>query len=80
MYSMLPFGHTMDNFFDDFERSLFPANDRHHRLPAFRTDITDEGDHYELQAELPAIRASFLSMTDAELEDSLNVFLCQWQA
>ena len=30
-------------------------------------------------AELPAIRVSFHSMTDAELEDSLNVFLCQWQ-
>ena len=68
MYSMLPFGHTMDNFFDDFERSLFPANDRHNRLPAFRTDITDEGDHYELQAELPGFNKEDI---DIGIKDSV---------
>ena len=29
--------------------------------------------------ELPDVRASFLSMTDAELENSLNDFLCMRQ-
>lgn len=46
MYSLLPFGRTNDlsSIFDDFERSFFPA--QRGQLPAFRTDIKDEGDHY----------------------------------
>ena len=66
MYSILPFGHTMNNLFDEFERSFFPAAQDH--LPAFRTDITDEGDHYNLQAELPGFQKEDISL---DLKDSV---------
>ena len=67
MYSMLPFGRSrsLDNFFDDFERSFFPEN---RRLPAFRTDIRDEGDHYLLQAELPGFQKDDI---DLHLKDNV---------
>ena len=67
MYSMLPFGRSrsLDNFFDDFERSFFPEN---RRLPAFRTDIRDEGDHYLLQAELPGFQKEDI---DLNLKDNV---------
>ena len=53
MYSLIPFSRTnsLNNLFDDFERSFFPAE--HRQMPAFRTDIKDEGDHYLMEAELP---------------------------
>lgn len=53
MYSMMPFGrrNNWNNLFDEFERSFFPAE--RSQLPAFRTDIKDEGDHFLLEAELP---------------------------
>ncbi len=55
MYSILPFGHsTIDRFFDDVERDFAPSSQT--RVPAFRTDIRDEGDHYLLEADLPGYR------------------------
>lgn len=67
MYSILPFGRRgLDNFFDDFERSFFPAEQR--RLPAFRTDIKDEGDHYLLEAELPGFKKEDI---DLDLQDGI---------
>ena len=67
MYSILPFGRRgLDNFFDDFERSFFPAEQR--RLPAFRTDIKDEGDHYLLEAELPGFQKEDI---DLDLQDGV---------
>ena len=58
MYTMLPFNHmsrTFNDLFDEMERSMFPAQPSG-RLPAFRTDIKDQGDHYLLEADLPGFR------------------------
>ena len=54
MYGMIPFGRmntSWNDLFDDFERRMFPAD--RSELPAFRTDIRDEGDHFLLEADLP---------------------------
>ena len=67
MYSILPFGHTLDSFFDDFDRSFLPAEHRQ-TAPAFRTDITEEGDHYKLQAELPGFQKGDITI---DLKDSV---------
>ena len=40
-------------FFDDF---FAPTGFREGRGPDFRTDITDEGDHYLMEADLPGFR------------------------
>ncbi len=45
---------SLMDLFDEFERSVFGESGR--RLPAFSTDIRDEGDHYMLEAELPGFR------------------------
>lgn len=52
-YTNRNFSSLMD-LFDEFERSVFGESGR--RLPAFSTDIRDEGDHYMLEAELPGFR------------------------
>lgn len=57
MYGMIPFGRmntSWNDLFDDFERRMFPAD--RSELPAFRTDIRDEGDHFLLEADLPGFR------------------------
>ena len=58
MYSLLPFGrytnNSLNSLFDDFERSFFPVDRT--AMPAFRTDIKDEGDHFLLEAELPGFQ------------------------
>ena len=57
MYSKIPFGRmntSWNDLFDDFERRMFPAD--RGELPAFRTDIRDEGDHFLLKADLPGFR------------------------
>lgn len=55
---MIPYTHrnssSLMDLFDEFERSVFGENGR--RIPAFSTDIRDEGDHYLLQAELPGFQ------------------------
>ena len=54
MYSMIPFGRMSsdwNDFFNDVERTMFPAS--HRQVPAFRTDIRDQGDSYLLEADLP---------------------------
>ena len=57
MYGLIPFGRmntSWNDRFDDFERRMFPAD--RSELPAFRTDIRDEGDHFLLEADLPGFR------------------------
>ena len=57
MFELIPFGgrrvSVYDPFraFDEMERSFF-GNDRP-VVSAFRTDVTDTGDAYKLEAELP---------------------------
>ena len=45
---------SLMDLFDEFERSVFGESGR--RLPAFSTDIRDEGDKFVLEAELPGFR------------------------
>ncbi len=69
MYSLIPYGgqsRQLSDLFDDFERSFFPADRR--QLPAFRTDIKDEGDHFLLEAELPGFRKEDI---DLQLQDGV---------
>ncbi len=69
MYSMIPFGRmntSWNDLFDDFERRMFPAD--RGELPAFRTDIRDEGDHFLLEADLPGFRKEDI---DLHLQDGV---------
>ena len=70
MYSLLPFGryanNSLNSLFDDFERSFFPT--QRGQLPAFRTDIKDEGDHFLLQADLPGFKKEDI---DLHLQDGM---------
>ena len=54
MFGMLPFERDNDNVFDTFDnftRNFFQSSNAN--LPAFRTDIREDGDHYVLDADLP---------------------------
>ena len=53
-------GSSLMDLFDEFERSVFGENGR--RVPAFSTDIRDEGSHYLLEAELPGFDKSDISL------------------
>ena len=78
MYTMLPFHHmsrTFNNLFDEMERSMFPAQPSG-RLPAFRTDIKDQGDHYLLEADLPGFRKEDI---DLHLEDNVLTITAKHQ-
>jgi len=69
MYSLIPYGgqsRQLSDLFDDFERSFFPTERR--QLPAFRTDIKDEGDHFLLEAELPGFKKEDI---DLQLQDGV---------
>ena len=74
MYTMLPFTH-MSDLFDEMERSMFPAQQQN-RLPAFRTDILDEGDHYLLEADLPGFQKGDI---DLHLEDGVLTITAKHQ-
>ena len=67
---MLPFGrytnNSLNSLFDDFERSFFPVD--RSQMPAFRTDIKDEGDHFLLEADLPGFQKEDI---DLLLQDGL---------
>ena len=70
MFSLLPFGRyantSLNSLFDDFERSFFPVD--RSQLPAFRTDIKDEGDHFLLEADLPGFKKEDI---DLRLQDGV---------
>ena len=54
MFGMIPFDRRDDNLFDvfdNFEKKFFGNTNA--SLPAFRTDIRDQGDKFLLEAELP---------------------------
>ncbi len=63
MFGMIPFEHNdMDMFstFDNLARSFFRNSNTD--LPAFRTDIKDNGDSYLLEADLPGFHKEDLSL------------------
>ena len=70
MYSLLPFGrytnNSLNSLFDDFERSFFPVDRT--AMPAFRTYIKDEGDHFLLEADLPGFKKEDI---DLHLQDGV---------
>lgn len=61
MFELIPFDRhnrsvaSFDPFrvFDDMERSFFGSNSA---VSAFRTDVTDTGDAFKLEAELPGFK------------------------
>ena len=78
MYSMIPFGRmntSWNDLFDDFERRMFPAD--RGELPAFRTDIRDEGDHFLLEADLPGFRKEDI---DLDVKDGVLTISAKHQA
>lgn len=69
MFGMIPFDRRDDNMFDlfdNFEKKFFrnTAVD----LPAFRTDIRDQGDKFLLEAELPGFQKEDIQL---ELKDGI---------
>ncbi len=63
MFGMVPFDqHDVDlfNSFDSFARDFFHHNNT--EMPAFRTDIRDNGDSYLLEAELPGFDKSDITL------------------
>ena len=62
MFELIPFdrrGHNVSVYdpfraFEDLERSFFGSSPA--AVSAFRTDVTDIGDAYKLEAELPGFR------------------------
>lgn len=63
MFGMLPFDRRDDNMFDlfdNFEKKFFGNTAA--TLPAFRTDIRDQGDKFLLEAELPGFNKEDISL------------------
>ena len=63
MFGMIPFERHDDNMFDmfdNFQKKFF--NDSNAKLPAFRTDIRDQGDKFLLEAELPGFQKEEISL------------------
>ena len=63
MFGMIPFERHDDNMFDmfdNFQKKFF--NDSNAKLPAFRTDIRDQGDKFLLEAELPGFKKEDISL------------------
>ena len=77
MFGMLPFERSEDNVFDTFDnfaRNFFRSSNTN--LPAFRTDIQDQGDHYLLEADLPGFRKEDI---DLHLEDNVLTITAKHQ-
>lgn len=69
MFGMLPFDRSDNNLFDTFDsfaRDFFRKNNAD--LPAFRTDIRDDGDHFTLEADLPGFSKEDISL---DLKDGI---------
>ena len=73
-------GSSLMDLFDEFERSVFGENGR--RVPAFSTDIRDEGSHYLLEAELPGFQKEDIDLTisashQENSEETRDNYLCR---
>ncbi len=63
MFGMIPFDRRDENLFDlfdNFEKKFF--NNTNANLPAFRTDIRDQGNQFLLEAELPGFDKEDISL------------------
>ena len=56
MFDLIPFAAKSRDLFDSFDRRFW--NDGAAALGDFRTDITEEGDKYVLEAELPGFKGN----------------------
>ena len=66
MFELIPFERRMASFdpfrmMADMERSFFPAASG--SVSAFRTDVSDEGDAFKLEAELPGVPQEKIQIT-----------------
>jgi HSP20 family protein len=67
MFDMMPFtrrSNTVTNYnpfrdFENMERQFFGTNN----LAEFKTDILDQGDHYELRADLPGFKKEDINLS-----------------
>ena len=60
-YTIMPYHRNeMDRFINNFTRDLISPMQSY--VSAFNTDITDEGDHYLLEAELPGFDKKDISV------------------
>lgn len=67
MFDMMPFArrnNSMENYnpfrdFESMERQFFGTNS----LAEFKTDILDQGDHYELRADLPGFKKEDINLS-----------------
>lgn len=69
MFGMLPFDRSDNNLFDTFDsfaRDFFRKSNAD--LPAFRTDIRDDGDRFTLEADLPGFSKEDISL---DLKDGI---------
>ena len=69
MFGMIPFDRKDDNLFDifdNFQKKFFDNTNA--SLPAFRTDIRDQGDKFLLEAELPGFNKEDI---DLALKDGI---------
>ncbi len=69
MFGMIPFDRRDDNFFDvfdNFQKKFFDNTNA--TLPAFRTDIRDQGDKFLLEAELPGFKKEDIQL---DLKDNI---------
>ena len=60
MFDLIPFAAKSRDLFDSFDRRFW--NDSAAALGDFRTDITEEGDKYVLEAELPGFKREDISI------------------
>lgn len=63
MFGMIPFGHDDTDLFrsfDNFARDFFRNSNAD--LPAFRTDIRDNGGSYLLEADLPGFNKEDITL------------------
>lgn len=77
MFGMIPFERRDNNVFDTFDsfaRDFFSNSNT--ALPAFRTDIRDEGGSYVLEADLPGFKKEDISL---ELKDGVLTIQAQHQ-
>ena len=65
MFELIPFERRMTSFdpfrmMADMERSFYQPSGR--AVPSFRTDVSDEGDAFKLEAELPGFKKEDISI------------------
>jgi HSP20 family protein len=63
MFELIPFGNRENELFDSFDRMVnrFLGNPSQECFPC-RTDILDQGNHFELDADMPGFKKEDISI------------------